>query len=72
MKHRIETNVVFNSSRDADFVRITILRKIEDDQAPNIALPFVEVGSVVVVEVEGNGALLRTASFALDVAGMLD
>ena len=71
MKHRIETNVPARNVTDIERVRAVVLRKVEDDQMGNVYVCS-PTGSNIVVEITGNGALLRDAAFALDVAGMLD
>ena len=72
MIHRIETNVPFKSAESIEQVYNVLRRKLEQ----NVLVAFVTVcaptGSKLVVQIDGNGALLRDAAFALDVAGMLD
>ncbi len=72
MKHRIETNIIFNTPKDIERVRRGLTRSLDDLEMRDVAFPFVAVGSVVVVELDGNGALLRNAALGLDISGMLD
>lgn len=65
MDHRIETNV---EQLAADKVA-TCLRRRAPDLKFTISTP---TGSNTVVTIHGNGAALRDAAFALDVAGYLD
>lgn len=72
MQHRIETSVIFDTCADIEQVKSLLWAKIEEMHHHRIALIFVPVGSPIVVEVTGNGALLRDVVYALDTAGMLD
>lgn len=72
MIHRIETNVPFKSATDIENVYNVLRRKVEQDVLVTFIKVCTPTGSNLVVQIEGNGAMLRDAAFALDCEGMLD
>jgi hypothetical protein len=72
MKHFIETNVEFKNAVDVEAIYKVLGRKVEASLFGADVVVTAPKGKNLTVMVVGNGALLRDACFALDVAGMLD
>lgn len=71
MQHCIETNVTAGTQIGTEDVRRVLTRKVDEKDMALIDVSWNKNFNVVVT-IRGNGALLRDACFALDVAGMLD